>query len=205
MGPQCQKHLWSRATKRVGLSTSKSLQESIDESYTPMDGPDILAHLRAVWAVCCLGFAAFLLSGEFTCPSVGAYDSSMLSWGDLLVDSHTSPTLLVVQLHHSKTDVFGTGVSLYVGATGSPNCPVAAVPAYMSVRPAGSGPFFMERDGRPLSWPALVAGIRRALVSAGVDVSHFSGHSFRIGTATTAAHFAFYFLVSSHFGSSACR
>ena len=45
----------------------------------------------------------------------------------------------------------------------------------------------MERDGQPLSWPALVAGIHRALVSAGVDVSRFSGHSFRIGAATTAA------------------
>ena len=119
--------------------------------------PDILAHRWAVWsaspvsytncmlwAVCCLGFAAFLLSGEFTCPSVGVYDSSMLSWGDVLVDSHTCLTLFVVQLCHSKTDVFGTGVSLYVGATGSPNCPVAAVLAYMSVHPAGPGPFFME-------------------------------------------------------------
>ena len=113
-----------------------------------------------LWAVCCLGFAAFLLSGEFTCLSVGAYDSSMLSWGDVLVDSHTSLTLFVVQLCHSKTDVFGTGVSLYVGATGSPNCPVAAVLAYMSVHPAGPGPFFMEWDGHPPSQPALVAGIR---------------------------------------------
>ena len=79
------------------------------------------------------------------------------------------------------------------------------MPAYMSVRLAGPGPFFMEWDGRPLSRPALVTGICRALVSAGVDVSRFSGHSFQIGTATTAAHFAFYFLVSSHFGSSACQ
>ena len=132
-----------------------------------------------LWAAYCLGFAAFLHSGEFTCPSVGAYDSSMLSWGDVLVDSHTSPTLLVVRLRHSKTDVFGTGVSLYVGAMGSPNCPVAAVLANMSVRPAGPGPFFMERDSQPLSWPALV--------SAGVDVFRFSGHSFLIGAATTAA------------------
>ena len=91
-----------------------------------------------------MGFAAFLHSGEFTCPSVVAYDSSMLSWGDVLVDSHTNLTLLLVQLRHSKTDVFGTGVSLYVGAMGSPNCPVAAVLAYMSVRPARPGPFFME-------------------------------------------------------------
>ena len=60
----------------------------------------------------------------------------------------------------SKTDVFDMGVSLYVGATGSPNCPVAAVLAYMSVRPARPGPFFMEWDNRPLSRPALVAGIR---------------------------------------------
>ena len=56
---------------------------------------------------------------------------------------------------------------------------MAAVLANMSVRPAGPGPFFMERDGQPLSWPALV--------SAGFDVFRFSGHSFRIGAATTAA------------------
>ena len=120
-------------------------------------------------------------------PIFGTYDSSMLSWGDVLVDSHTSPTLLVVRLRHSKTDVFGTGVSLNVRATGSPICPVAVVLAYMSICPPQPGPFIMERDGQPLSWPALVAGIRRALVSAGVDVSRFSGHSFRIGAATTAA------------------
>ena len=62
---------------------------------------------------------------------------------------------------------------------------MAAVLAYMSVRPAG--PCRAILYGRPLSWPALLAGIRRALVSAGVDVSRFSGHSFQIGAATTAA------------------
>ena len=134
--------------------------------------------------LCCLGFAALLCSGEFTCPSVGAYDLSMLS---MLVDSHTSLTLLVVRLRHSKTDIFGTRVSLYVGATGSPNCPVAAVLAYMSICPPQPEPIFIKQDGRPLSLPALVAGIHRALVSAGVDVSRVSGHIFRIGAATTAA------------------
>ena len=114
-------------------------------------------------------------------PIFGTYNLSMLSWDDVLVDSHTSPTLLVVRLRYSKTDIFGTVVSLNVGATGSPICPVAVVLAYMSIHPPWPGPFFMERDGQPISQPALVAGIRRALVSAGVDVSHFSGHSFRIG------------------------
>ena len=122
--------------------------------------PDIVAHLWAVWsaslvsytncilwAACYLGFAAFLHSGEFTCPSIGVYNFSMLSWGDVLVDSHTSPTLLVVRLRHSKTDVFGTRVSLYVGATGSPNCPVAVVLAYTSIRPPRPGPFLWSKTG----------------------------------------------------------
>ena len=116
--------------------------------------PDVLAHFGQsglplwsltncmLWAASCLGFAAFLCLGELTCPSVGAYDSSMLSWSDMLVDSHTSPTLLVVGLCHSKTDFFGTGVSLCVGDTGSPNCPVAAVLAYMPICPPRPEPIF---------------------------------------------------------------
>ena len=162
--------------------------------------PAILRHLHAVWSVpprsidsymlwaaCCLGFFAFLRSGEFTCSSSSAYSSSMLSWGDIHVNSHSRPEYLVITLRHSKTDVFDSGVTLYVGATGDMLCPVAAVLAYLAMRPSSPGPLFIFEDGRPLSRVHLVAAIRQGLASAGVDVSRFSGHSFRIGAATTAA------------------
>ena len=90
---------------------------------------------------------------------------------------------LVLLLRHSKTDNFGAGVSLYVGAMGCNLCPVAAMLSYLAVRPSTPGPF-VHQDGRPLLCPGLV---RAVLASAGVDTSRYSGHSFRIGAATTAA------------------
>ena len=45
----------------------------------------------------------------------------------------------------------------------------------------------MFDDGRALTRERLVVEVKRALERAGVDSSHYSGHSFRIGAATTAA------------------
>ena len=140
-----------------------------------------------LWVACFLGFFAFLRSGEFKCPSLSAYNSSMLSRGDIRANSHSRPDYLVISLHHSKTDMFGAGVTLYVGATGDILCPVAAVLAYLALCPSSPGPLFTFGDGRPLSRENLVTAIWQGLAVAGVDVSRFSGHSFRIDAAMTAA------------------
>ena len=111
----------------------------------------------------------------------GAWNSSVMSWGNV---SHSQPKYLVLLLRHSKTDMFGTGVSLYMGTTGCNLCPVAVVLSYLAARPSTPGPLFFHQDGRALSHPGLVRAVR---TSAGVDTSRYSGHSFRIGAATTAA------------------
>ena len=49
------------------------------------------------------------------------------------------------------------------------------------------GLLFRFEDGTALTRPALVRELRRALLAAGVDASPYSGHSFLIGAATTAA------------------
>ena len=49
------------------------------------------------------------------------------------------------------------------------------------------GPLFQFRDGRFLTCARFVAAVRSALVEAGLDAKLYSGHSFRIGAATTAA------------------
>ena len=134
--------------------------------------PTILRHLysvwcvqtmpysnRMLWAACCLGFSAFLRSGEFTCPSLSAYVSSMLSPRDIATDSLSSPTFLAITLRSSKTDLFGTWHSLYIGATGNYLCPVAAILSYMAIRPPLPGPLFIHENGRPLSLMDLVQAV----------------------------------------------
>ena len=181
-----------RAVRRLNPSRSRPLRLPITPAilrslHRAWSSPPVAYRNRLLWAACCLGFFAFLRSGEFTCPSAAAYVPSMLSWGDIQVDSHDHPSYLRIVLRQSKTDLFGAGVSLFVGATGDTLCPVAAVLSYLSVRPSRPGPLFTYQDGRPLSRADLVAAVRQALAAEGFDVSRFNGHSFRIGAATTAA------------------
>ena len=81
------------------------------------------------------------------------------------------------------------GVTIHLGRTDSVLCPVAALMAYLVVRGKGKGPLFRFEDGRPLTRPRLVTAVRDALKSAGFQPDLYSGHSFRIGAATTAAAF----------------
>ena len=111
----------------------------------------------------------------------------MLSPGDIAVDSHVSPSHLVVSLKRSKNDPFAVGVKLHLGTTGDILCPVRAILGYLAIRPPIPGPLFLFSDGATLSRPRLVDSLRQVLNAVGVDASGYSGHSFCIGAATTAA------------------
>jgi integrase len=56
--------------------------------------------------------------------------------------------------------------------------------SYLAFRPAQAGPLFIHLDS---SRSYLVRVVREALQSAGIDISRYNGHSFRIGAASTAA------------------
>ena len=139
-----------------------------------------------LWAACCLGFFAFLRAGEFT-ASTGQDMLSILKPEDITVDNRESPSFLRVFLKKSKTDPFGNGMALFVGRTYHPICPVSAILAFLARRQQGQGPLFIHEDGSPLTKNQLVRQVRLALRHKGVEVSRYSGHSFRIGAATTAA------------------
>ena len=139
------------------------------------------------WAVCCLGFFGFLHSGEFTSPA-RQYDPSWhISIQDISVDSMSNPTMLQVAIKGSKTDQLQQEVNIIVGRTSLHICPVKLVLAYVACRGFKSGPLFCHKDGSPLTRDQLVNSLRVALAATGVDFKKFSGHSFRIGAATTAA------------------
>ena len=141
-----------------------------------------------LWAVYCTAFFGFLRSGEVTVPSLAAYDpGAHLSYGDITFNSQTHPTLAQVNIKASKTDAFRTGVLIYLAKTNCDLCPVAALVAYHAAQGSGAGPFFRFRKGTPLPREKLVQKLREHLAEGGVDSAKFSGHSFRIGAATTAS------------------
>ncbi len=162
--------------------------------------PTILASLRGqwitanpshdglmLWAAACTGFFGFLRAGEFTVPSAGAYDKEVhLNLADLATDCHYAPTLFRVRLKQSKTDPLRQGADIFLGATNATICPVQALYAYLEQRGPTPGPLFKFASGAPLTRVALVDCLRRALQQTGFDASSYSGHSFRIGAATTA-------------------
>ena len=88
-----------------------------------------------------------------------------LAFGNVLIDSRTTPSYLVVKLKASKTDPFRQGVQIYLGRTDGELCPIGAILNYMVKRGAGDGSFFSFGHGRLLTRDQFVAAIHKALVA----------------------------------------
>ena len=138
----------------------------------------------------CVFFFGFLHSGEITAPSVSHYDpSAHLTVKDVdeQINSRENLTVLKVLIKALKTDPFRKGVSTFLGRRDNSLCPVAAITAYLASHGPDPGPLFRFRKGSYLTREAFVRSVREALTGAGMDAQCYSGHSFRVGVATTAA------------------
>ena len=142
-----------------------------------------------LWAACCLCFYGFLRAGEMTVQSDSSFDPSVnLVMDDIAIDNPANPTLVRVSIKASKTDPFRKGVSIFLGRTYNDICPIAALLAYLAAQgQQGAGPLFHFKDGHYLTRQCFVEHVRTALQQSGINPAHYSGHSFRIGAATTAA------------------
>lgn len=169
--------------KSQRLPITASVMRHLLSSWSVAGGDQYEA--RLLWAASCLAFFGFLRSGEFTLASQSAIPAIMAN--DVAVDSREHPSVVSVHLRRAKTDPFGRGVSLFLGRTGVDLCPVAALLNYLVRRPTGEGPLFVHADGSPLLKQQFISSVRQALSAAGLDPARYSGHSFRIGAATTAA------------------
>ena len=172
-----------RPPSRPWLPLTPSLLQAIKTCWAARAvEPDMVM----VLAACCMGFFGFMRAGKFTVKSTQEVDQeTCLSVQDVAVD--TNPFMVRVHLKQSKTDPFSHGVDIFLGRTDAALCPVAAIIANCPIRPAIVRPFLVFRDGSPLTRNRLVAAVRSALSHAGVDMAHYSGHSFLVGVATTAA------------------
>ena len=91
-----------------------------------------------------------------------------------------------MQLKVSKTDQLRKGVDIFLGKTENSLCPVAAL-LPTTTRGQRARPLFMFQSGIFLTRENFVKEVRKTLRTAGLDDKLYSGHSFRIGAATTAA------------------
>ena len=70
-----------------------------------------------LWSACCLGFFAFLRSGEMTSPLVNSFDPGHLTPMDIVVDDLQSPSLIQILLKGSKTDQAWQGINIFISRT----------------------------------------------------------------------------------------
>ena len=141
-----------------------------------------------LWASCCLAFFGFLQVSKFTVPNQVTYDSAThLSPADISLDDRVNPTLIAVHIKQSKTAPFCKGVTLYLGATNHPICPVAGILPYLALRGSQPGPLFLTKDGVGLTRHAVTTFLDTVLIKLGLHSGSYNTHSFRIGAATTAA------------------
>ena len=189
--PQLEYVIKGLKRKRGGQAARTRLPITIqilhDLKQVWQDAPDQF-NACMLWAAACMCLFGFLCTGEIVVPSDAEYDRTVhLSVDDVLVDNVVTPQWLEIRIKASKTDRFRKGVSVYIGTTGMRVCPVAAILDYKVRHGSRPGPFFMFSDGRFLTRARLVSRLKAALVIAGVEDKKYSGHSFRIGAATTAA------------------
>ena len=172
-------------TPRRRLPVTAAIMRTLRRSW---EAQGVSLDRQMLWAACCTCFHGFLRSGEATVPSLEAYDPEVhLSMSDVSLDSASHPKSVIIRIKASKTDQFRKGVDIHLGRTDNELCPVSALLAYISIRGLEPGPLFRFENGSPLTREALVREVWAALQQAGVDPTHYSGHSFRSGAASTAA------------------
>ena len=149
------------------------LRQEVFSAYTDM-------LLEAVFMV---AFYAFLRCGEFTTQSKSFNSSRDITFSDLVF--HASHYCL--KLKHSKR---GGACSIVVARTDSQFCPFKSMISYLSLRPRTDSlaPLFLIPGFFPMHRCWFNQQLNAVLLKAKMSTQHYSGHSFRIGAATTAAN-----------------
>ena len=123
-----------------------------------------------------------------TVPWEGEYNPAVhLSYRDLAYNQQQKPSMVSILLQRTKTDQAYQGVKVILARTVGNLCPVEALLSYLGHRGHNPGSLFRWADGSPLTRAQLVVEVRRALQKAGLPEKNYTGHSFHIGAATTAA------------------
>ena len=174
------KRCQSTATKLrlpITIHTLKDLKLALHNA------PSLPTHdKRMLWAAFCTAFYGFLRASEFCTPSASTYSTTTCLCRADLSFTPSSARLLIKA---SKTDPFRKTCTVTLGVT---HTSVVALHKYLQhTSTPPNAPLFQFHDGAFLTRPAFTDHLRSLIRGTGVDPAAFASHSFRIGTATTAA------------------
>ncbi|KAJ8306730.1 hypothetical protein KUTeg_015771 [Tegillarca granosa] len=131
-----------------------------------------------------LALFGFLRVGEIALSNCKSNSSTVLSISDISIQT----SMLKVKIRFSKTDQFGKTTSLYIDSVpSSVVCPVNAMKAYLSVRPASSNILFCHSECKPLTQYQFSSVLKKCLKYFNLPTQQFKSHSFRIGAASLAS------------------
>ena len=141
---------------------------------------------QMIAAVMLLAFHGFSRSGEIVSNRI--FDPTKHATHQDVQFTVGPPTTMQFHIKYSKTDQCGRGISVHFGPTGDDCCAVRAMLLYLnSSGGAAQDQLFRFADGRPRTRGALVEKVRQLVTVVRINnASLYSGHSFRIGAATTA-------------------
>ena len=134
-----------------------------------------------------LAFFGFLRCGEFTVQSTSD-TSKVIRIKDIVFAEENS--CFILHLRSTKTDQNGKGTNIKIFSNNF-MCPVKTMLAFISLRlqqgATAESPLFLEFTQSVLTRSKLIYYLHHILCILGIDDTAYSGHSFRIGAATTAA------------------
>ena len=92
-------------------------------------------------------------------------------------------------LKRSKSDSLGAGVTIIISRINNSLCPYASMLLYLKLRQRTppESPLFILPNGRPMTKEWFRVHLAKVVEGCGLPSPLYTGHSFRIGAATTAA------------------
>ncbi|XDV36891.1 hypothetical protein PO909_006605 [Leuciscus waleckii] len=136
-------------------------------------------------AVFLAAFYGFMRPGEFSSDTNKFDPTRGISFSDICFSSNS----FTLVLKHSKNDAQASGVTLSFPKINNNFCPFTSMVKFLKIRPKTSNyaPLFILPNGAPLSKGWFRTQLNSVVKSCSLSPSLYTGHSFRIGAATTAA------------------
>ena len=135
-----------------------------------------------------LAFFGFLRCSEFTAQNTKFDPTRHPRLADLIIHD---PSSLVFTIKHSKTDQYGNTTPIFLFKLNNLLSPYEPLLNYIHSRraqhAAPSDPLFVTNHGSVATRTWFHSHLRLVLSKAGYSPELFSGHSFRIGAASTAS------------------
>lgn len=138
-----------------------------------------------IGAILTIGVHGLFRSGELTVKKRNGQSDNVLRRSSVIWTSDS----FSIHLEISKTDPFRQGTDVTVFRDDTATCPWTYLKAAMAVAPekGSDAPLFQMPNGEAVQYTSLNRAIKTLAVCIGLDSAVFSGHSLRIGGATSLA------------------